>query len=261
MPSSQPSKQLRDQQFAELQHQIVLLQQAMGRQQRAAIIVLEGPDAAGKGGVIRRLGWCLDPRWLHVWPTNAPSEQERQQHWLQRFWQRMPQYGHWAVFDRSWYGRVLVERVERLIDEPVWQRAYAQINAFEHSLQQEGVVLVKIWLDINADTQLRRFEERYRNPAKQWKLTAEDIRNRARWDDYEQARDDMFTRTSNAGAPWHLIDANDKHQARLAVFQLLQREFSKDLTVSPPAPPQAVVDFFAATIKQSTECPDDPASV
>lgn len=237
----------RSQQLEELQHQLVLLQQAMGRQQRGAIIVLEGPDAAGKGGIIRRLGWCLDPRWLHVWPTSAPNDAERNQHWLQRFWQRLPQQGHWAVFDRSWYGRVLVERVENLIDEAGWQRAYAQINAFEHSLQQEGFVLVKIWLDISADTQLQRFTERYLDPAKQWKLTAEDIRNRARWDDYQRAKDEMFARTNQA--PWHQIDANDKHQARVDVFQLLQRELSKGLAVTPAQVPPAVSAFFADRAK------------
>lgn len=242
---------MKDQQteaLRQLQHQLVLLQQAMGRQQRGAVIVLEGPDAAGKGGIIRRLGWCLDPRWLHVWPTNAPNDAERSQHWLQRFWQRLPQQGHWAVFDRSWYGRVLVERVEQLVDDSGWLRAYDQINAFEQMLQQEGFVLVKIWLDISADTQLRRFTERYLDPAKQWKLTAEDIRNRARWDDYSVARDEMFRRTSTPQAPWHCIDANDKHQARLAVFQLLLQEFSRDLQVLPAALPQAVEDFFAGTV-------------
>lgn len=233
------------QQLAALQHQLVLLQQAMGRQQRGAVVVLEGPDAAGKGGIIRRLGWCLDPRWLHVWPTSAPNDAERSQHWLQRFWQRLPQQGHWAVFDRSWYGRVLVERVEQLISEETWQRAYDQINAFEQMLQQEGFVLVKIWLDISADTQLRRFTERYLDPAKQWKLTAEDIRNRARWDDYIVARDEMFRRTSTPQAPWHTIDANDKHQARVAVFQLLQRAFSVDLPITPAQLPDAVAAFFA----------------
>lgn len=258
MPNSNTAHRDADAQLALLQHQLVLLQQAMGRQQRGAVIVLEGPDAAGKGGIIRRLGWCLDPRWLHVWPTNAPNEPECSQHWLQRFWQRLPQHGHWAVFDRSWYGRVLVERVEQLVDEPVWQRAYGQINSFEQTLQQEGFVLVKIWLEISAQTQLKRFTERYQDPAKQWKLTAEDLRNRARWDDYVVARDEMFAQTSTAAAPWHQIDANDKHQARLAVFALLQREFSKDLTMTPPVLPAAVTAFFAGT-SQSCDAPDHSA--
>lgn len=153
------------------------------------------------------------------------------------------------MFDRSWYGRVLVERVEQLADDNGWQRAYDQINAFEQMLQQEGFVLVKIWLDISADTQLHRFTERYLDPAKQWKLTAEDIRNRARWDDYIVARDEMFSRTSTPEAPWHCIDANDKHQARLAVFRLLLQEFSRDLQVLPAALPQAVEDFFAGAEK------------
>jgi polyphosphate kinase 2 (PPK2 family) len=251
MSGKKNSRQDAEHQLAALQHQLVLLQQAMSRQQRGAVVVLEGPDAAGKGGIIRRLGWCLDPRWLHVWPTNAPNEPERTQHWLQRFWQRVPQQGHWAVFDRSWYGRVLVERVEQLAAAEVWQRAYDQINAFEQTLQQEGFVLVKIWLDISAETQLKRFTERYQDPAKQWKLTAEDVRNRARWEDYVQARDEMFTRTSTRHAPWQLIDANDKDQARLAVFKLLQQEFSKDLIMTPPLLPAAVTTFFAGTSSHS----------
>ncbi len=228
-----------------LQHQLALLQQAMGRQQQSAVIVLEGVDAAGKGGIIRRIGWCLDPRWLHVWPISAPNENERQQHWLQRFWQRLPERGHWAVFDRSWYGRVLVERVEGFCAETAWQRAYRQINEFEACLQDEGIRLVKIWLDISAEEQLNRFRQRFADPAKTWKLTTEDLRNRARWQEYQLAKQQMLTQTSTANAPWHLIIGNDKQQARLDCFNLLLTELRTGVDLTLPEQPALFRDFFA----------------
>jgi len=233
-----------EQQLALKQRQLALLQQAMGRQQKPAILVLEGADTAGKGGIIRRLGWCLDPRWLHVWPTSAPDEHERQQHWLQRFWHNIPQAGHFAVFDRSWYGRVLVERVEGYASQAQWQRAYSQINQFEQCLTDEGFALVKVWLDISPDTQLKRFQERLADPAKRWKLTAEDIRNRRHADAYQAAVKDMLASTHSAAAPWHVIDGNDKHQARLEVFDLLLQRLSVGVDLTPPAAPAEVVSYL-----------------
>lgn len=238
---AQPDKK---QQLSVLQHQLALLQQACGRQQRGVIIVLEGMDAAGKGGLIRRLGWCLDPRWLHVWPTSAPDVREQRQHWLQRFWQKVPEYGHWAVFDRSWYGRVLVERVEGFATAAQWQRAYQQINQFEQMLTDEGFVLVKIWLALSQDTQLVRLRERLLEPAKTWKLTEEDIRNRARWSDYQQALNELLQHTNPLQAPWFVLDANDKHQLRLDAFQLLINRIGAGLDVTLPPIPAAVRDFF-----------------
>ncbi|WP_419569655.1 polyphosphate kinase 2 family protein [Rheinheimera sp.] len=232
------------QQLAELQHQLARIQQACGRHQRAVVVVLEGADAAGKGGLIRRLGWCLDPRWLHVWSTSAPDQREQRQHWLQRFWQKIPDYGHWAVFDRSWYGRVLVERVEGFASPDAWQRAYQQINQFEQSLTDEGIVLVKIWLDLSPEVQLERLRERYLNPAKNWKLTSEDLRNRAAHPHYQQALHDMLHYTSQATAPWHVLDANDKHQLRLDAFRLLIQETSKELDTSLPPLPEDISRFF-----------------
>lgn len=232
------------QQLNALQHQMTLLQQATGRQQRGVVIVLEGMDTAGKGGLIRRLGWCLDPRWLQVWPTSAPDEREKRQHWLQRFWQKVPEHGHWAVFDRSWYGRVLVERVEGFATPAQWQRAYLQINEFEQQLTDEGYVLVKIWLDVSADTQLSRLRERYLNPAKNWKLTSEDLRNRARWDDYQQALTAMLEQTSSTNAPWFVLDANDKHQLRLDVFNLLIQRIGANLDLTLPTVPTDIQQFF-----------------
>ncbi|OYD22773.1 polyphosphate kinase 2 family protein [Oceanimonas baumannii] len=227
-----------------LQKQLALIHQAMGRQGKSAVIVFEGQDAAGKGGVIRRLGWCLDPRWLSVWPIAAPDIREQRQHWLQRFWQRLPEQGRWAVFDRSWYGRVLVERVEGFAEPDAWQRAYREINEFEQAITAEHVQLVKIWLDISADTQLERFEARFRDPAKQWKLTPEDLRNRNRWPEYQAARDDLLEHTHHNAAPWFRVDANNKHQARMSCFRLLIEELGKGLDTTPPGPSEDIRRFF-----------------
>lgn len=240
----QPDKK---QQLEALQHQLALIQQATGRQQRGVVIVLEGMDAAGKGGLIRRLGWCLDPRWLHVWPTSAPDTPEQRQHWLQRFWQKIPEHGHWAVFDRSWYGRVLVERIEGFATAAQWQRAYQQINQFEQMLTDEGFVLVKIWLDLDAKTQLERLRERLLNPAKNWKLTTEDIRNRTQWHGYQAALQDLLSLTNPANAPWFVLDANDKHQLRLDAFHLLINRIGDGLDLTLPPVPAAVRDFLQQT--------------
>lgn len=234
-------------QLKELQQQLALVQQAMGRQHKSAIIVLEGPDAAGKGGIVRRLGWCLDPRWLHVHPIGAPSESEKNEHWLQRFWRLVPAQGELAVFDRSWYGRVLVERVEQFCEPAAWQRAYPQINDFERILTEENIRLIKIFLDISEQTQYERLAERFVDPSKNWKLTLEDLRNRARWQDYQRATQEMIEQTSTNIAPWHLIDANDKHLARLSVFNLLLNELSRDLDLSLPAPDPSIIAYFQST--------------
>lgn len=230
-----------------LQHQLALVQQAMGRQRQSAVIVLEGADAAGKGGIVRRLGWCLDPRWLHVHPISAPSVTEQAEHWLQRFWRLIPPAGQLAVFDRSWYGRVLVERVEQFCPVDAWQRAYGQINDFERTLAEEHIRVIKIFLDITPETQLARLQERFADPSKNWKLTEEDLRNRHRWQDYQVATAQMIATTSTAVAPWHTIDANDKHQARLSVFQLLLQELSRDLDLTLPPPTPTISDYFAET--------------
>ncbi len=231
--------------LAVLQQQLALLQQARSRQQQSTVIVMEGQDAAGKGGIIRRIAWCLDPRWLHVWPISAPNDTEQQQHWLQRFWHRLPQRGHIAVFDRSWYGRVLVERVEGFCDAHALQRAYQQIKAFEAGLQQEGIQLVKIYLEISEQEQLKRFRQRFEDPAKSWKLTAEDLRNRDRWQDYQLAKQDMLQHTHTTDAPWHQIDGNDKAQARIACFQLLLDQLTPGTDLTLPEKPALFQNFFS----------------
>jgi AMP-polyphosphate phosphotransferase len=193
------------------------------RQARVAgvstILVFEGWDAAGKGGAIRRVTAALDARDYRIIPVAAPTDEERAQHYLWRFWRHLGRAGLVTIFDRSWYGRVLVERVEGLATEKEWMRAYAEINQFENQLASRGIVLVKYWLHVTAEEQLRRFTERQSTPYKRWKLTDEDWRNRERWDAYEQAVNDMIERTSTREAPWTLVEADDKNLARIKVLK------------------------------------------
>src|SRR6516164_6536847 len=179
-----------------LQIAMLELEQIYRVERRRGIIAVEGWDAAGKGGAIQRLSEKLDPRWVHVWSIGPPSPEEQGRHYLWRFWQRLPPPGQIAIFDRTWYGRVLVERVEGLARPKEWGRAYDEINAFEKMLADDGVRLVKLFLHISDGEQLRRFRERIEVPTKHWKLTPEDIRNRARRRDYLTALADMFARTS-----------------------------------------------------------------
>jgi polyphosphate kinase 2 (PPK2 family) len=210
------------------------------------VIVLEGCDAAGKGGIIRRLAWSTDPRTLRVWSIGAPAGEERREHWMQRFWVRVPRSGEIAVFDRSWYGRVLVERVAGLIPEADWRRAYDEINRFEQMLVDEGMRLVKLFLEITPETQLERFRDRYEDPAKRWRMTEEDLRNRSQWDDYVAAYRDMRTRCSPPEAPWVTIDADDERHARISAFDAILAVLGRDVDVEPPAAPPMVKAFFEA---------------
>ncbi|HTN53657.1 MAG TPA: polyphosphate kinase [Anaeromyxobacter sp.] len=186
---------------------------------RRAVIAFEGWDAAGKGGCIKRLTALLDPRGYKVWPIAAPNEEERKHHWLWRFWTRLPSTGELAVFDRSWYGRVLVERVEGLATKAAWKRAYDEINAFERTLSADGIRLVKFFLHIDRRTQLRRFRDREKDPVKRYKLGPEDWRNRERYPAYLKAIQDMLDRTHRPDAPWIVVSANDKKHARLEVLR------------------------------------------
>jgi polyphosphate kinase 2 (PPK2 family) len=182
-------------------------------------VLFEGWDAAGKGGAIRRLTSPLDPRHVQVTEFAAPSEAERRHHFLHRFWSALPPWGGMSVFDRTWYGRVLVERVEALADEAAWRRAYGEIVEFERILAAEGTILVKFWLHVSEAEQLKRFRQRERDPLKRWKLTAEDWRNLSRRADYEVALEEMLARTDHPAAPWRLIAAESKRYARVAVIQ------------------------------------------
>ncbi len=185
----------------------------------ATVLVFEGWDAAGKGGVIRRMTRAMAAQDYRVFPIAAPTEEERARPYLWRFWRRLGPRGRVTIFDRSWYGRVLVERVEGFADEAEWRRAYDEINDFERVLTEDGAVLLKFWLQIDREEQLRRFEAREKTPYKKYKLTAEDYRNRARWDEYTEAAEEMFARTNSMNAPWALVSANDKRHARVTVIE------------------------------------------
>jgi polyphosphate kinase 2 (PPK2 family) len=186
---------------------------------KRAVVVFEGWDAAGKGGAIKRLTALMDPRGYKVWPISAPRDAEKRNHYLWRFWYRLPEAGELAVFDRSWYGRVLVERVEGYASTEQWRRAYAEINAFEKMLTEDGVRVLKLFLHIDRATQLRRFKDRSADPLKNYKLGPDDWRNRKKWAAYESAVQDMLDQTHRPDAPWIVIPANDKKYARLAVLE------------------------------------------
>ncbi|MEW5904548.1 MAG: polyphosphate:AMP phosphotransferase [Pseudomonadota bacterium] len=185
------------------------------------LAMFEGNDAAGKGGAIRRITSALDARQYNIVPIAAPTEEERAQPYLWRFWRHIPRKGRIIIFDRSWYGRVLVERVEKFCSEADWMRAYSEINDFELQLVRHDIVVVKFWLAISKDEQLRRFKEREQIPFKRFKITEEDWRNREKWEDYERAVCDMVDRTSTEIAPWTLVEANDKNFARIKVLKTL----------------------------------------
>jgi polyphosphate:AMP phosphotransferase len=187
------------------------------------VAVFEGNDGAGKGGAIRRVTGALDSRWYDTFSIAAPTEEERAQPYFWRFWRRLPRHGRVAFFDRSWYGRVLVERVEGFCSEADWMRAYGEINDFEHSLVRHGIVRVKFWLAISKDEQLRRFKLREKVSFKRFKITKEDWRNRKKWDAYETAVCDMVDRTSTASTPWTLVEANNKYYARIKVLKTICR--------------------------------------
>jgi len=222
-----------ERQLPSLQATLQAIQQAYLGSRERALIVLEGWDTAGKGGVIRRLGWALDPRSFKVHPIAAPSPQERGKHYLQRFWEKLPQHGEIVVFDRSWYGRVLVERVEKLASRREWERAYEEINQFERALVADGMRMAKIFLHITPAEQIRRFRDRVDNPLKRWKLSYEDFRNRERWDEYEEAIEDMMERTSTRWAPWHLVPGNNKSYGRLAAFTILIDRLGRNVDIAP----------------------------
>jgi polyphosphate kinase 2 (PPK2 family) len=187
-------------------------------------VVFEGWDASGKGGAIKRLVASLDPRHVRVVSFSAPTHDEKRHHFLWRFWPVLPGWGGMAVLDRSWYGRVLVERVEGLTSEDHWQRAYDEIASFETALAAEGMILVKFWMHISPKEQLRRFERRHKDPLRAWKLTAEDWRNRERWPDYEDAVEEMLARTDHRSARWHTVAAEDKRYARVSVIETVCSE-------------------------------------
>ena len=227
-----------------LQRELSLLQTSYVKRGYRGVVVLEGWDAAGKGGLVRRMGWCVDPRYFRVWSIGAPKDHERREHWIKRFWDKVPQDGHIAVFDRSWYGRVLVERIEGYAEEGDWRRAYSEITAFEQTLTDEGYRLVKLFLDISPETQLKRFQERFANPEKRWKITEEDLRNRARWHLYEEAYAEMLEKTSGPSAPWLRLDGNHKRKLRLQAFQAIIEGLGNGVEVHEPQVSPLLEAFF-----------------
>ncbi len=221
------SKKIYRDRLRNLQAQLHLLHLKARHKGIASMLLFEGPDAAGKGGVIRRINAALQARNYRVHGVSKPTDEEIAQHYLWRFWRNLPRDGHISIYDRSWYGRVLVERVEGFADEDDWRRAYGEINDFENQLISHGIILMKFWVHITKDEQLRRFELRKRTPHKRWKLTDEDWRNRAKWDDYESAAHDMVQYTSTGQAPWTLIEGNDKRYARIKVLEALCERWTR----------------------------------
>lgn len=216
-------------QLDELQKQLGMLHNRLYRKKIPVIIAYEGWDAAGKGGNIRRITEALDPRGYEVHPIASPEPHEKARHFLWRFWNRLPKTGHIAIFDRTWYGRVMVERLEGFCSTNDWQRAYNEINEFEKEFSQWGAVIIKFWVHIDKDTQLERFTERQNTPEKQWKITDEDWRNREKWDAYEQAVNEMLQKTSTAYAPWHILESVDKKYARIKALKIVIQELKKVL--------------------------------
>ena len=195
----------------------------------STLLVFEGADAAGKGGAIRRITAALDARNVQVIPIAAPTDEERVHHYLWRFWRHLSRAGRFTIFDRSWYGRVLVERVEQFAREKEWRRAYAEINDFESQLVEHNIVLVKFWVHIDKDEQLERFKAREVTPHKKWKLTDEDWRNREKWDEYELAVNDMVEHTSTRSNPWVLVEGNDKLYSRIKVLKTVCEHLGRAL--------------------------------
>ncbi|MGN0368073.1 MAG: polyphosphate:AMP phosphotransferase [Wujia sp.] len=202
-----------------LQERLQALHNEVYRRKIPVIIAYEGWDAAGKGGNIKRIASALDPRGYEVHPIASPLPHEKSRHFLWRFWTRLPKSGHIAIFDRTWYGRVMVERLEGFCSENDWQRAYNEINEFEKELADWGAVIVKFWVQIDKDTQLERFTQRQNTPEKQWKITDEDWRNREKWDQYETAVNEMLAKTNTVYAPWHVLESNDKKYARIKALK------------------------------------------
>ena len=204
-----------------LQSKLSELHNRLYRRKIPVVIAYEGWDAAGKGGNIKRITEALDPRGFEVHPIASPLPNEKARHYLWRFWNRLPKTGHIAIFDRTWYGRVMVERLEGFCSENEWQRAYNEINEFEKELSDWGAVIIKFWVQIDKDTQLARFEERQNTPEKQWKITDEDWRNREKWDLYETAVNEMLKKTNTTYAPWHVLESNDKKYARVKALKIV----------------------------------------
>jgi polyphosphate kinase 2 (PPK2 family) len=239
-------------QIRELGYQVYL-------KKRPVVIVFEGWDAAGKGGAIKRVTEKLDPRGYVVYPISAPQGEDKTRHYLYRFWRRLPERGQIAIFDRSWYGRVLVERVEGFAKEDEWKRAFKEINSFERQLIDFGAILAKFWIHISREEQLRRFEERKAIGYKAWKLTDEDWRNREKWNRYEAAVEEMLVKTSTRMAPWCLVEGNDKYWSRTRVLSRLVEILSAELGYEPADPLKDKIKKAERKEKGGKKAPPKPA--
>jgi len=216
------------------QERLFHVQQSYYHQKKRALIVFEGWDASGKGGAIRRITEKLDPRGISVFPATKPAKEDQDKHFLYRFWLQIPSPGTLKIFDRSHYGRVLVERVDNLIDESTWERGFEEINAFEKTLSDSGVRIIKLFMHISAKEQRERFEERLHNPFKRWKLTEEDLHNRKMRKEYVGAINEMLARTHTRFAPWHVINGEYKWQSRVNVLDTIVAKLSEGVDISPP---------------------------
>ncbi len=234
-----------------LQERLARLLVSLHVHKRKAILVCEGWDAAGKGGAIQRLTAQCDPRAFKVWPISAPNDEEKARHYLWRFWQRMPNAGEMAIFDRSWYGRVLVERVEGFASDGEWRRAYDEINELEHQLTDDGTTIIKLFFHVTQEVQDKRFRKRLEHPWKMWKVTAEDVRNRAKRPDYLVALNDMFAHTDTRWAPWQAIDGNDKKAARIAALTHVADTLAAALPSNPPPPSPEMEQLRQALVKEA----------
>jgi polyphosphate kinase 2 (PPK2 family) len=223
-----------EERLTQLQYRLLHIQQWMARTKCRAIVALEGWDAAGKGGLVKRMTERLDPRPLHVWQIAAPTPEEQGRHYLYRFWQKLPPPGEFAIFDRTWYGRVLVERVEGYATQDAWRRAYDEINDFERMLADDGIRLVKILLHISAREQRRRIIERMETPEKRFKVTLDDFRNISRRADYLEAFDDMLERTDSEHAPWTVIATDNKRRARIEGIEVVAETLARGANLAPP---------------------------
>ena len=218
-----------DKELKKAQKELAKLHGKIYKHKIPVVLAFEGWDAAGKGGAIKRVGAALDPRGYESVPVAAPDSREKNRHYLWRFWNALPKTGHITIFDRSWYGRVMVEKLEKFTPSERCEMAYREINEFEQELTDCGVIVMKFWIQIDKDEQLRRFTERQNTPEKQWKITDEDWRNREKWDLYEPAIDRMISLTSTEDAPWHIIEGNDKKYARIKVMKLIIERLNKAL--------------------------------
>ena len=241
-----------------LQYEMLNAQQFLFNNKIGLILVFEGMDAAGKGGAIKRLTERIDPRGFIVHPISAPQPHELRYNYMHRFWRKLPQHGQIAIFDRSWYGRVLVERIEGFATKEEWGRAYDEINAFEESITAGDYIMLKFWIHIDSDEQLKRFNERAQDPYKSWKLTEEDWRNREKFDDYVNAADEMFKKTDTEHAPWVVVPGNNKLFARIQVLKETIGHIEKEvarrgLNLTNAMKKEQVMQEQASTIEQENK--------